>query len=117
MKKLVASIVLLIFIGCCPNDKKDYTTNNNIPFQFNIDTISRIEVVQDDSSYTIKDSIKLKLVINKINRARIDFIKFGSKDYFKIYNSRNRIIFKAYFRNNNFKNNGETYKCNEKIFE
>lgn len=110
--KLILLVLILdcfLFGGCTKNPKKKY-------FNFKSENISTIYIQERSKFYFIKDSSKIRLIIDYINNSRNVPMKYGNKsNKIIIYNLNNQEIFKAYFLDNAFKPFGKLQ--NEQVFD
>lgn len=119
MKSIIKLYYFTLFflVGCgIPNEKKN-TLQENIPkIYISIDRVSCILINKSELIYYINNKDSLQQFLNEINNSNVEYIVFGSADYFEIYDLEKQIILKAPFRKNKFKVNGVTYRTNNNLF-
>ena len=82
-----------------------------------LENVSFIKINKGGQVYEIRDREKLKYILENLKKSHIKYIKFGSKDTFKIYDNNQNVLVECFFRDDIFKLKGVVYQTNQIIFE
>jgi hypothetical protein len=115
LSKIFIALISSSSILSCVNQNEKATMENKIVFQLNVDSISHIKVLKEEQEFEIRSRNEIDLWIKAINNSQVDYIKFGSKNKFCIYDLANNIVLEGFFRGNKFKVKGVAYKCDNNL--
>lgn len=120
MKFLLLGVSLIILLFGCVNknpEKESYNMEQSPVLNIEFSNVSYIRVNNGENEYEIRDSEKLKKTLYVLNKSHIKYIKFGSKNTFKIYDTNQDILINGFFKDDIFKIKGVVYQADQILFE
>lgn len=120
MKFLLLSVSLsILLLGCANKNKeeKSYKMEQSSGINIELSNVSFIRVNKAGNEYEIRDSEKLKNTLVVLNKSHIKYVKFGSRNTFKIYDTNQNILIDGFFKDDVFKIKGVVYQANQILFE
>ena len=120
IKFLLLSVSLtILFLGCANKnqEKKSDKMEQSPVINIELDNVSFIRINKGENEYEIRDSEKLKKILSALNKSHIKYIKFGSKNTFKIYDTNQNILIDGFFKDDIFKIKGVVYQTNQILIE
>ena len=115
MKKksiLYLSYSLMILMFSCSTES---STGDKKLF-FDINNISVIEFEDSTYSYRISDRKKLGLIVDKLNKGRVDYVKFSSNKKLTIFDNADNVLHYGFYKGKKVKFEGVTYMLEDKLF-
>ncbi|MEC5395410.1 hypothetical protein [Bergeyella sp. RCAD1439] len=120
MNFLLLGVSIMILLLSCANknnDGKSYKIEQSSVINIELSKVDFIGVSKGGNEYEIRDREKLKTTLSALNKSHIKYIKFGSKNTFKIYDTNKDVLVEGFFKDDIFKIKGVVYQANQTLFE
>ena len=109
-------VTIFLFISCENINKKEKKIDKTPFSSLKINNIGYIAVIEGGKKYEIKNKNEIRKVLSKLQNAYIEYIKFGSKNHFIIYNIKGEELIEASYKDNKYKIRGVVYHSKNNIF-
>ncbi|MBP3838815.1 MAG: hypothetical protein ILA04_06770 [Prevotella sp.] len=116
---LLEIVIIMLLFGCTNKSKERETCNVELSpiSHIELDNVSFIKVNKGRQEYEIRNRDKLKDILATLKKSHIKYIKFGSKDIFKIYDNNQNVLIECFFKDDMFKLKGVVYQTDQFLFE
>lgn len=109
--------LLMSVLACNYRHEEKQVVRFNKSFDLRTEDVAYIIVRNNEVEFEIRDKQTLDSLTKRIQNARLEYIKFGAKSTFTIFDSSNTQILRASYKGNRFKVEGVVFRCNEELFD